>query len=86
MRDEMSEVRDRIANLEVDVREIQRESESFATSSELEEMESYMDVMNPIKNSFVTREEAEKLAEEKARKAVRQTIKNRDSQTSSGDQ
>ncbi len=42
--------------------------------------------MTPPKNSLVTREEADKLAEEKAREAVRQTIKNRYSQPSSGNQ
>ncbi|QKQ98885.1 hypothetical protein GKQ38_05180 [Candidatus Nanohaloarchaea archaeon] len=62
--DDMSEIRDRIANLEVDIKEINREKRKFVTSQEIEEIENYMDLMNPINSSFMTKKEVKKLIDE----------------------
>lgn len=59
--DDMSELRDRIANMEVDIKEINREKRKFVTSQEIEEIENYMDLMNPIHSSFVTKKEAKEM-------------------------
>lgn len=61
LEDDMSELRDRMANLEVDIKEINREKRKFVTSQEIEEIENYMDLMNPINSSFVTKKEARKM-------------------------
>jgi uncharacterized protein YoxC len=63
--DEIAEVRDRMANLEVDIKEINRERRRYVTDQEIEEIENYMDLMNPINSSFVTKKEAEKMIDEK---------------------
>ncbi|MFB6193007.1 MAG: hypothetical protein ABEK00_02050 [Candidatus Nanohaloarchaea archaeon] len=59
--DDMEELRDRMANLEVDIQEINREKRKFVTSQELDEIENYMDLMNPINSSFMTEKEVKKL-------------------------
>lgn len=64
--DDISEVRDRIANLEVDVKEINREKRKFVSKQELEEMENYMDLMNPVNSNFVTEKQVEQKVSNKA--------------------
>ncbi|MFB6208366.1 MAG: hypothetical protein ABEJ69_03380 [Candidatus Nanohaloarchaea archaeon] len=64
LNDDLSEVRDRLANMEVDIKEINREKRKFVTSQEIEEIENYMDLMNPIQSSFTTESEVKKLVEE----------------------
>lgn len=65
LNEEIAEVRDRMANLEVDIKEINRERRKYVTDQEIEEIENYMDLMNPINSSFVTKKEAEKMIEDK---------------------
>lgn len=62
--DEMTELRDRVANMEVDIKEINREKRKFVTDQELEEMENYMDLMNPLQAGFVTKSEAKKMLDQ----------------------
>lgn len=64
LNDEMSDLRDRVANMEVDIKEINREKRKFVTSQEIEEIENYMDLMNPIHSSFVTKKEAKEMMQE----------------------
>ncbi|MFQ3307843.1 MAG: hypothetical protein ACI977_000054 [Candidatus Nanohaloarchaea archaeon] len=64
--DDLSEVRDRIANLEVDVKEINREKRKFVSKQELEEMENYMDLMNPVNSNFTTEKQVEQKIDDKA--------------------
>lgn len=66
LEDDMEEIRDRIANIEVDIKEINREKRKFVSSQELEEIENYMELMNPINSSFATKSEVEDIVEEKA--------------------
>ena len=61
LEDDMSELRDRVANMEVDIKEINREKRKFVTSQEIEEIENYMDLMNPLNAGFVTRSEVRKM-------------------------
>lgn len=78
--DDMSEIRDRIANLEVDIKEINREKRKFVTSQEIEEIENYMDLMNPINSSFMTEKEVKSLLKKQgsdgglSRKEVEQIV------------
>jgi len=61
LEDEIEEIRDRIANLEVDIKEINREKRKYVSSQELEEIENYMDLMNPINSSFATKQEVKQI-------------------------
>jgi uncharacterized protein YoxC len=91
LEEEMSEVRDRVANMEVDISEINKEKRKFVTSQELEEMENYMDLMNPLQAGFITKNEAKKmlksnsggLKEEEVEKMIDRKIKNMQNKESS---
>jgi uncharacterized protein YoxC len=61
LNDDMGDLRDRVANMEVDIKEINREKRKFVTSQEIEEIENYMDLMNPIHSNFVTKKEAKEM-------------------------
>lgn len=63
--DEIGEIRDRLANIEVDVKELNREKRKFVTEQDLDEIENYIELMNPINSSFVTKKQAKELVEEK---------------------
>lgn len=87
LEDDLEEVRDRLANMEVDIKEINREKRKFVTSQQIEEFENYMDLMNPIHSSFVTKSEAEDLidskgvSEEDIEKIVDRKIKRRENKS-----
>jgi uncharacterized protein YoxC len=61
---DIEELSDRVANVEVDIKNINREKRKFVTSQELEEIENYMDLMNPINSAFMTESELEEKLEE----------------------
>ncbi|NMJ76902.1 hypothetical protein GLU64_00615 [Nanohaloarchaea archaeon] len=61
---DVEDLSDRIANMEVDIKNINREKRKFVTSQELDEIENYMDLMNPIHSSFMTEKELEEKMEE----------------------
>ena len=61
---DIEELSDRLANIEVDIKNINREKRKFVTSQELDEIENYMDLMNPIHSSFMTEKEVEEKIEE----------------------
>ena len=61
---DINEISDRVANLEVDIKNINREKRKFVTSQELDEIENYMNLMNPINSSFVTEKEVKEMIEE----------------------
>ena len=62
---EISDVRDRIANMEVDIKELNREKKKYVTQQEIDEIENYMDLMNPIQSSFATKKEVKEMIEKK---------------------
>jgi len=63
LNDDLSEVRDRLANMEVDIQELNREKRKYVTNQEIQEIENYMELMNPIKSSFTTEKEVKELIE-----------------------
>lgn len=63
LEDDISDVRDRIANMEVDIKELNREKKKYVTQQEIDEIENYMDLMNPIQSSFTTKKEVKELLE-----------------------
>lgn len=76
LEDEIEELRDRMANIEVDIKEINREKRKFVSEQELDEIENYMKLMNPMNSAFVTKKEAKELFEEEqvSKKEVEQMI------------
>lgn len=65
LEDEIEGVRDRVANMEVDIKEINREKRRFVTEQQLDEMENYMKLMNPITSAFVTKKEMKEQMQER---------------------
>ncbi len=79
--DEITELRDRVANMEVDIREINRDKRKFVTSQELEEIEKYMELLNPLNSSFVTEKQlkqntANNITKKDVEKIVERKLKN----------
>lgn len=70
LNDELGDVRDRMANFEVDIKEINRERRKYVTDQEIEEIENYMELMNPINSSFVTKKEAKKMIEKETQEEM----------------
>jgi len=62
--DEISGIRDRLANMEVDIQELNRDKRKYVTKNEIDEIENYMDLMNPIQSSFMTKKEVKNLMED----------------------
>lgn len=87
LEDEMEQLRDRVANMEVDIKELNREKRKFVTSSEIQEIENYMELMNPINSSFVTENQLEKrssgLDKEQVEKIVERKLKSKQEQVES---
>jgi len=63
LENDMDELSDRMANIEVDIKNINREKRKFVTSQELDEIENYMNLMNPINSSFMTESDIEEKIE-----------------------
>ena len=64
LENDMDELSDRMANIEVDIKNINREKRKFVTSQELDEIENYMNLMNPINSSFMTESDIEEKIQE----------------------
>jgi len=86
--DEVGSLRERIANLEVDVKELNRDKRKFVTEQDLGEIENYMDLMNPINSSFITKkevkdliEESEGLSAEEVEEIIDRKLKNNETET-----
>lgn len=88
LEDEVGGLRDRIANLEVDIKEINREKRKFVTETEIGEIESYMELMNPINSNFATKKQVEELikenrglTEEEVEKIIDRKLKNKEDES-----
>jgi predicted nucleic acid-binding Zn-ribbon protein len=87
LENEIEEIRDRVANLEVDIKEINREKRKFVSEQQLDEMENYIKLMNPINSSFMTESEVKELIQQRrgvskneVEKMIDRKIKNQKSQ------
>lgn len=58
-------VQDRAANLEVDIKNLQRNQRKMVTRREISEIENYIDLMEPVSSAFVTENEVEEMMDEK---------------------
>jgi chromosome segregation ATPase len=61
----ISSVSDRLANIENEILRINKELGKTALKSDVKKIESFIDVVNPITSKFVTRDEVERMLEEK---------------------
>ena len=66
----ISDVSDKIIGMETDISRINKELGKTASKSELKQIETYLEIINPITSKFVTKDELERMLEGKfARKA-----------------
>jgi len=63
----LKELEKRIERIESALKQIVAELKRTATKSELKEIEHLVDIYNPIKSNFVTRDEIEEIIEEKVK-------------------
>jgi hypothetical protein len=56
---------DKVARMEMLLAEYAKGMKRFAASSEIEKLEQLIEIYNPLKSQFITREEAEHMMEEK---------------------
>jgi chromosome segregation ATPase len=63
----ISSVSDRLTNMENEIVRINKELGKTALKSDIKKIESFIDVVNPITSKFVTRDELERLLEEKSK-------------------
>lgn len=61
----ISSVSDKIANIENEILRINKELGKTALKSDIKKIEAFIEVVNPITSKFVTREELERILEEK---------------------
>jgi CII-binding regulator of phage lambda lysogenization HflD len=61
----LSEDDDRLVKLETGLKEIVAQLKNVATMAKIRELEQLIEIYNPIKSQFVTREEIERLLEER---------------------
>lgn len=54
-----------LSKLEKTIKEVIKEIKKLATVAKIKELEHLIDIYSPIKSSFITREEAERMVEEK---------------------
>ena len=61
----IEKMNERMLQIESTVKEIVKEMKKLATVSKIKELESLVDIYNPLKSQFMTREEAERMIERK---------------------
>jgi len=59
---------ERVAKLESTIKEIVEHIKKLVTQSQVKELENLIDIYNPVKSNFVTKEELEKILSERLRK------------------
>ncbi len=64
LEDEINKVRDNIQLLESTIKDIVKEMKKFADKSELYTLKEWIDIYNPMRSNFVTKEEVKRLIEE----------------------
>jgi len=58
----------RVVQIETTLKDIIKEIKKLATTSNIKKLENLVDIYNPLKSQFITREEAERLIETKLEK------------------
>lgn len=63
-------IADRLTGIESELMRINKELGKTAGKAELKQLETYIDIMNPIKSKFITKDELDRVIEEKIKKHV----------------
>lgn len=66
----ISAVSDRLTTIENEMLRINKELGKVALKSDVKKIETFIDIVNPITSKFVTRDEMERLVEEKVKRKV----------------
>jgi hypothetical protein len=64
----ISTIADRLTGMENELLRINKELSKTASKSEVKQLEMYIDVMNPIKSKFVTKDELERTLDDRIKK------------------
>jgi len=67
LRRQLKEQSERLERLEKSINDIVKQLRKTPTASQLKELEEMVEIYNPLKSSFITREQAEELIEERLR-------------------
>ena len=70
----ISAASERMRMLEDEILKVNKGLEQTATKRKVKELESFIDLVNPITSKFVTRDEIERLLDERMRERVRKRI------------
>ena len=62
----ISSVSDRIVGMETDISRMNKELKKTASKIEVKQLETYLEIINPITSKFVTKDELENALEDKA--------------------
>ncbi len=68
MSSELERQSDRLERVEKAVEEVVKQMKKTATITDLKELEELVDIYNPLKSTFITREQVEQLLEERLKK------------------
>ena len=63
--EDLMNLEDRMSKIEITMKEIVKEIKSSSKDTKMQELENLIEVFNPLKSNFITREEVERLIEEK---------------------
>ncbi len=64
------EIKIALTNLDVEVKNINRRLRKLVSKRELQEIESFIEIFNPLKSSFVTKNEVKRMIEEYLQREV----------------
>lgn len=72
---ELSDVKDRLASIALDIQNIKSEMKKSATITDMREIQEYIELINPITTKFATKGEVAEMVREELRKQARKTTK-----------
>lgn len=61
----LKEIRDRVANIDIDIQNFKKELKKLIRKREVKELQSYIELINPITSKYVTRKEVEEMIKAK---------------------
>jgi predicted nucleic acid-binding Zn-ribbon protein len=63
--DDVEKLDETVQNLNAEIKKVQRKTRKLVTRREFNEIEEYIDLMNPIESDFMTKEEVNELLDER---------------------
>ncbi len=71
---ELTEIKDRLANIALDIQNIKTEARKAATVTDMREIQDYIELINPITSKFATKGEVTEIVREELRKQLRKGV------------